>query len=271
MTNSAPHRPFLTRPAMGRANWLGLWALYVREVTRFVKMFGQTLLAPVVTTVLFLAVFSVAFGGAGRSVAGIPYTEFLAPGLIMMAVLQNAFANTSTSLMMAKVNLNIVDTLMPPLSAAELTCGFAMGGATRGVAVAAAVALSMSFFVPLGVHHLAFIFFHVFGASLMMSLIGMMAAIWAEKFDQIASIANFVVLPLSFLSGTFYTIQRLPEGVRTISLLNPFFYAVDGLRYGFLGYSDGDPMIGLLVVGGADILLWIACHMMFASGYKLKI
>ena len=196
----------LTRPATGRANWLGLWALYLREVRRFAKMFGQTLLAPVVTTLLFLAVFSVAFGGRGRSVAGIPYAEFLAPGLIMMAILQNAFANTSTSLMMAKVNLNIVDSLMPPLSAAELTCGFAMGGATRGVAVALAVALGMSFFVPLGAHNPALIFFHAFGASLMMSLIGLMAAIWAEKFDQIASIANFVVLPLSFLSGTFYTI-----------------------------------------------------------------
>jgi ABC-2 type transport system permease protein len=260
----------LTRPAEGRANWLGLWALYLREVKRFAKMFGQTLLAPVVTTLLFLAVFSVAFGGGGRSVAGIPYAQFLAPGLIMMAILQNAFANTSTSLMMAKVNLNIVDTLMPPLSAAELTCGFAMGGATRGIAVALAVALAMSLFVPLGVHSPAIIVFHAFGASLMMSLIGLMAAIWAEKFDQIASIANFVVLPLSFLSGTFYTIQRLPEALQTISLLNPFFYAVDGLRYGFLGYSDGDPLIGAAMVGGADILLWIACHRMFASGYKLK-
>ncbi len=260
----------LTRPATGRANWLGLWALYLREVRRFAKMFGQTLLAPVVTTLLFLAVFSVAFGGRGRSVAGIPYAEFLAPGLIMMAILQNAFANTSTSLMMAKVNLNIVDSLMPPLSAAELTCGFAMGGATRGVAVALAVALGMSFFVPLGAHNPALIFFHAFGASLMMSLIGLMAAIWAEKFDQIASIANFVVLPLSFLSGTFYTIQRLPETLQWISLLNPFFYAVDGLRYGFLGYSDGDPLIGVMMVGGADIVLWIGCHRMFASGYKLK-
>ncbi len=259
-----------TRPATGRANWLGLWALYLREVRRFSKMFGQTLLAPVVTTLLFLAVFSLAFGGGGRSVSGIPYTEFLAPGLIMMAVLQNTFANTSTSLMMAKVNMNIVDTLMPPLSPAELTAGFALGGVTRGLAVALAVALGMSFFVPMGLHSPALIMYHIFAASLMMSLIGMMAAIWAEKYDQIASIANFVVLPLSFLSGTFYTIQRLPEALQTVSLINPFFYSVDGLRFGFLGHADGDPLTGILMVGGADLILWICCHMMLASGYKLK-
>lgn len=259
-----------TRPRRGLANYQGLWALYVREVLRFAKIYGQTLLAPLVTTLLFLAIFTIAFGGRGRSVAGIPFALFLAPGLTMMAIMQNAFANTSTSMVMAKVNLNIVDTLMPPLSAWELTCGFALGGVTRGVVVAVVVLAGMSPFVALGAHAPLLALYHAVAAALMTALLGLITAIWADKFDQIAAVQNFVVLPLSFLSGTFYSIRRLPDYLQTASLFNPFFYSMDGFRYALIGHADGPILIGALVVGGVNVVLWIICQSMFRRGYKLK-
>jgi ABC-2 type transport system permease protein len=251
-------------------NWIGLWTLYVREVRRFLKVYTQTVLAPVATTLLFLAVFTLAIGRTVQSVGGVPFAQFLAPGLIMMAIVQNAFANTSSSIMIAKVQGNIVDTLMPPLNAHELTAGIAVGGATRGVLVAVVVAVAMSFFVPIRIHNIGFIAFHAVGASLMLSLLGTVGAIWAEKFDHIAAVTNFVVTPLSFLSGTFYSIERLPEAAQMVAHFNPFFYMIDGFRYGFIGHADGSLVAGLAVVGGVDAALWLLCYAMFKSGYKLK-
>jgi ABC-2 type transport system permease protein len=251
-------------------NWIGLWTLYLREVRRFIKVFTQTLLAPAVTTLLFLAVFALAIGRDRGAVAGVAFVEFLAPGLIMMAILQNSFANTSSSIVISKVQGNIVDTLMPPLSAHELTFGFAMGGATRGIVVGAVVAAAMALFVPLHLHDPTYILVHGVGASLMLSLLGVMGGIWSEKFDHIAAVTNFVVTPLSFLSGTFYSIGSLPEGFQTLAHFNPFFYVIDGFRYGFLGQSDAPPLLGLAVVIVVDMVLWGICHWMFASGYRLK-
>jgi ABC-2 type transport system permease protein len=255
---------------LGAVNWIGLWTLYLKEVRRFVKVYGQTILAPIVTTLLFLAVFVLALGGAKGMVGGVPFTEFLAPGLIMMAVAQNAFANTSSSIIISKVQGNIVDTLMPPLNAHELTFAIAMGGATRGVVVGVTVALSMTPFVKLGVHNAAFVVYHLVMASLMLSLLGIVGGVWSEKFDHIAAVTNFVVTPLAFLSGTFYSIERLPETFRLLAHLNPFFYMIDGFRYGFIGHADGALMAGLLVMAGINAALWLLCHWMFASGYRLK-
>lgn len=264
---------FNTNPAVDAksGNWLGVWTLYKREVRRFTKVYSQTMVAPVVTTLLFLAVFSLAIGGrAGTMVAGVPFLEFLAPGLIMMAIAQNAFANTSSSLVIAKVQGNIVDTLMPPFTADELTLAIAMGGATRGVMIGAIVAVAMSFFVPFQVLHPGYILFHGLAASLMLSLLGVIGGIWSEKFDHIAAVTNFLVTPLSFLSGTFYSIRQLPEVVQTAALFNPFFHMIDGFRYGFIGASDGDPMVGLIVMAGVNAGLWTVCRQMFKSGYRLK-
>ncbi len=252
------------------ANWIGLWTLYLREVRRFMKVYTQTLMAPLVTTLLFLAIFSLALGRAVETVGGVPFTQFLAPGLIMMAIAQNAFANTSSSMMIAKVQGNIVDTLMPPLNAHELTFAIAIGGATRGVLVGAVVGLAMAVFVDLPIHHAGYIVFHAVAAALMLSLLGTMGGIWADRFDHIAAVTNFVVMPLSFLSGTFYSIERLPEAVQTIAFFNPFFYTIDGFRYGFIGHADSEPLVGLAVMAAIDGALWLACHRMFASGYKLK-
>ncbi|NJN06212.1 MAG: ABC transporter permease [Rhodobacteraceae bacterium] len=227
-----------------RSNWLGLWTLYLREVRRFAKVWNQTLIAPVVTTLIFLAIFALALGRAVETVGGVPFMEFLAPGLITMAIAQNAFANTSSSLLIAKVQGNIVDTLMPPLTAHELTFGLAMGGVTRGVAVGIVVALAMALFVPVRAHSIGAILYFAIATSLMLSLLGIAAAIWSEKFDQMAAVTNFVITPLSFLSGTFYSIDRLPPLFQHMAHVNPFFYMIDGFRYGIIGRSDVDPMIG---------------------------
>ena len=251
-------------------NWIGLWTLYMREVRRFLKVYTQTLLAPVVTTLLFLAIFSLALGGAARSVGGVPFIVFLAPGLIMMSIAQNAFANTSSSIVIAKVQGNIVDTLMPPFTAHELTLGIALGGATRGICVGVATGIGMSLFVNFSIHNVLFILYHAVMASLMLSLLGTIGGIWSEKFDHIAAVTNFVITPLSFLSGTFYSIQRLPEVVQIAAHLNPFFYMIDGFRYGFIGHADGSLMGGVAVMAGINVVLWSLCTWMFDSGYKLK-
>ncbi len=251
-------------------NWIGLWTLYTREVRRFLKVKTQTVMAPMVTTLLFLAVFSLALGGNARMVGDIPFMEFLAPGLIMMAMAQNSFANTSSSIVVAKVQGNIVDTLMPPFTAHELTLGIALGGATRGLVVGAAVAIGMSLFVNVSIVHPGFAIYHAIMASLMLSLIGIMGGIWSEKFDHIAAVTNFIVTPLSFLSGTFYSIQRLPEPAQIVAQFNPFFYMIDGFRFGFIGHADAPPMTGVVVMAVINIVLWTLCTRMFHSGYKLK-
>lgn len=251
-------------------NWIGLWTLYMREVRRFIKVYSQTLVAPAVTTLLFLAVFALALGDMRQAVGGVPFIEFLAPGLIMMAVAQNAFANTSSSIVISKVQGNIVDTLMPPLNAHELTFAMAFGGATRGIAVGIVVALAMTPFVPINIHSIGFVIYHLIAASMLLSLLGVAGGIWSEKFDHIAAVTNFLVTPLAFLSGTFYSIERLPETFRTIAHLNPFFYMIDGFRYGFIGHADGSLAVGIIVLAAANALLWLLCHWMFKSGYKLK-
>lgn len=254
----------------GLINWIGLETLYLKEVRRFLKVFLQTVIAPIVTALLFLAIFALALGGAVREIGGVSFLEFLAPGLIMMTMIQNAFANTSTSLIAAKMQGNIVDLLMPPLSPTELLIGHVMGGVTRAMLIGLFLGLAMLPFVPLHVHHLGYAVFHTIAASIALSLTGLMAAIWAEKYDHLAAINNFVIMPLAFLSGTFYSVERLPGALHLASQFNPFFYMIDGFRYGFTGRADGLPLVGLGVMIGLCIVLWWAAHRLLASGYKLK-
>lgn len=252
------------------SNWLGLYTLYMREVRRFLKVYTQTIIGPIVTTLLFLAVFALALGRAAVGVGGVPFLEFLVPGLVMMAIAQNAFANTSSSIVISKVQGNIVDTLMPPLTAGELTVGIVMGGATRGIVVGLAVSIVMAFFVTFHIHAPLYIIAHAIGASVMLSLLGVIGGIWSDKFDHIAAVTNFIITPLSFLSGTFYSITRLPESFQIIAQLNPFFYMIDGFRYGFIGHADASLSVGLWVVFIVNVGLWAICYRMFKRGYKLK-
>lgn len=254
----------------GRVNWLGAWTLYRREVSRFLSVAGQTIAAPIATTVLFMVVFTVAFGVGRRDVMGVHFAQFLAPGVLMMAVIQNAFANTSSSLVISKVQGNIVDTLMPPLSAGELLVGYAMGGATRGLLVAAVIGVLV--FPAVGLwpaHPLWALGFAILGAT-MLSLVGLIAGIYADKFDQMAAITNFLITPLSFLSGTFYSIEALPPLFQTLSHVNPFFYLIDGFRYGVLGVSDTDPRLGLAVSLAVIAALAALAWRWLARGYRLK-
>ena len=255
---------------IGRVNTMGLWTLYQKEVRRFLNVYTQTLLAPVVTTLLFLAIFTLALGRSGRMVAGVDFASFLAPCLIMMAMVQNAFANLSSSLVSAKVQGNIVDILMPPLSPAELALGLVGGGITRGLVVGLVVLLAMSLFVPIAVHSLAPILFHAVMATMMLALLGLIGGIWAEKFEHISAVTNFVITPFAFLSGTFYSIDRLPDLWRGVALFNPFLYMIDGFRYGFIGHADTSLAVGVVVMLAVNGALWLLALRMLATGYRLK-
>ena len=256
--------------SIGPINWVGLWTLYRKEVFRFLKVFMQTVAAPVITTLLFYTIFALALGGVVRMTGNLPFLEFLAPGLVMMAMVQNAFANTSSSVIIAKIQGNIVDVLMPPLSPLELLAAYIGGGITRGVLVGLATLLVMRLFVPIGLHDFGFVVFHGLAACIMLSLLGVIGGIWSEKFDHIAAVTNFVVTPLAFLSGTFYTLDRVPEAFRFIAHLNPFFYTIDGFRYGFIGESDGTLGIGIAVMLAVNLGLGLLAWRMLATGYKLK-
>lgn len=267
----APAFPPPAPRAMGPVNWLGLWELYLREVRRFIKVWQQTIAAPMVVSLLFLAIFALALGSSAQQTVGqVSFMEFLAPGLIMMGMVQNAFANTSSSLIISKIQGNIIDVLMPPLSPWELTLGFALGGMTRGMVVGVAIGVGMLPFVTLHIHNWGYILFHAVGASMILSLLGILAGVWSEKFDHMAGITNFIITPLSFLSGTFYSIDRLPDNFLFIAHLNPFFYMVDGFRYGFIGHEAALPETGLWVVALTNVALVLACHVLIRSGYRLK-
>jgi ABC-2 type transport system permease protein len=209
------------RYGLGPVNWIGLWTLYKREVRRFLKVAAQTVTGPVVTTLLFLAVFSVALGRRAPPVEGVTYIQFLAPGLIMMAMAQNAFANTSSSLLIAKVQGNISDFLMAPLSAGELTTGLILGGVTRGLLVGLVVSVAMWPFVRFALAHPGFALFHATAATLLLALLGVFGGLWSQKMDHLAAVTNFVVTPLTFLSGTFYSVADLSPAFRAAAHLNP--------------------------------------------------
>ena len=261
---------YLAPRRYGPINWLGLQTLLTREIMRFIKVSAQTLVAPLVSTVLFMAVFALALGANASPFAGVRYVDFLAPGLLMMAMLNNAFANSSSSLVIAKVQGNSVDFLMPPLSAAELTVAFLGGAAARGILVGligAAILAPFAHIVPK--EPLAAIYFGVI-ASVMFAAIGLIGGIWSEKFDHIAAVTNFVVTPLTFLSGTFYSIDMLPAPFAQIGHWNPVFFLIDGFRFGFTGHADGDVWIGAGVTFAISAALCVTCWLMLRAGYRLK-
>jgi ABC-2 type transport system permease protein len=254
----------------GSINWLGMWTLFSKEIRRFMKVYLQTLISPMITTLLFLAVFALSVGRVATSAGGVPFMEFLGPGLIMMAMVQNAFANTSSSLTISKIQGNIVDLLMAPLSAAEQMVALAGGGVVRGLVVGLVVGLSMLPFVDMHVALPWLVLYHAIMGCLLLSLLGLMGGIWADKFDHLAAVTNFIITPLSFLSGTFYSTEHLPPLFQSIALANPFFYMIDGFRAGFTGHADGGITTGILVLAVSNLVLLIASWRMLETGYKLK-
>jgi ABC-2 type transport system permease protein len=270
LTTPTPKACIIGPRQIGLVNWLGLRVLIGKETGRFLKVYAQTIAAPVINTLLFYVVFAFALGGSQRTIGNLPYLSFLAPGLIMMSMAQNAFANTSSSLVISKVQGNIVDVLMPPLSAFELTVGYTTGGVARGLTVGLASGICLGLFADLGIAHPFYILYHALMGSMMLALMGIIGGLWSEKFDQMAAVQNFIIMPATFLSGTFYTADRLPEAWRFLAHLNPFFYMIDGFRYGFIGVSDGTLGTGLITLVCVDIVLLAIAYRMISTGYKLK-
>lgn len=272
MRNSLKHpesRDYGVR-RFGRVNWVGLYTLSRRETMRFLAVWQQTVFAPLMTAGLFVVVFALALGRNRGDVMGLPYLEFLGPGILMMAVIQNAFANSSSSLVSAKMQGNIVDTLMAPLSTSEILTGYLAGSLIRAVIVGGAIAIGMALTIGQGIAHPLWALTFIVLAALLMGGLGLLGGIVAQKFDHMAVLTNFVITPLSFLSGTFYSVHALPEAFRVIAYWNPIFYLIDGARYGFLGVSDAPVLRGLLVsVFSVAVVLTLAWRWL-ASGYRMK-
>jgi ABC-2 type transport system permease protein len=254
----------------GYVNWIGFWTLYKKEVLRFLIVVIQTIISPLVTSLLFLLVLSLAIGNDRGEVLGFPFITFLAPGLIAMQVIQQAFSHSSSSLMIGKIQGNIVDVLYAPLSAAEITLAINLASCTRSLTIGLVSIIVFSFIVELPFYSFFYIFIFTLLGSFILSSIGIIIGLWAEKFDHMASATNFIIVPLSFLSGTFYSIDRLPSILKNISELNPFFYIIDGFRYGFLGTSDGSIQFGILYLVILSFATWLIAYILFKKGYKIK-
>ena len=264
-------------PVIRNVNWGGLKTLYVKEVRRFFKVQLQTVWAPAMQTLLYLVVFTTALGGRGAVPVGgttVSFADFVGPGLIVMGMMTSAFANASFSLLVGKIQGTIVDYLMPPLSTAELLVALVGGSVTRALCVGAAVWGAMLLWPGIHIipaHPLAALGFGLLG-SVFLALLGLLTSIWAEKFDHAAAVSNFVVGPLTLLSGTFYSVERLAPAFQTVSHLNPFFYVISGFRWGFLGVTDAavSPLAGAGVMLAVDVVLAVTCYTLLRRGWKLK-
>ena len=254
----------------GKVNWIGFWTLYKKEVLRFIIVIIQTIISPLVTSLLFLLVLSLAIGNERGEVLGFPFITFLAPGLIAMQVIQQSFSHSSSSIMIGKIQGNIVDILYAPLTAGEITLAINLAACTRSIIIALVSITVFSFIVELEFYNFFCIFIFVFLGGFILSSLGIIIGLWAEKFDHMASATNFIIVPLSFLSGTFYSIDRLPGILKSISEMNPFFYIIDGFRYGFLGASDGSVIFGFFYLTILSCLSWFAAFILFKKGYKIK-
>lgn len=254
--------------AIGAVNWMGLRTLYMKEVRRFMRVAPQTLLAPIISNLLYMTVFVLAFAALRPDPTA--FMAFLAPGLVMLGILNNAAANSSSSIMTGKMMGSIADVLTPPLSTTELALGWISGAATRGILVAIVTGAALSIFTPLIPMHVWAVLYFGISAAAMMAMVGVLSGIWAEKFDQLAVVNQFIILPLSFLSGTFYRIDVLPEIFQTLIRFNPLFYLIDGFRYGFTGETDANLMIGVVFIGGLNIALFMAVWLVLRAGWRIK-
>ncbi len=252
----------------GAVNWMGLKTLYIKEIYRFLKVGPQTLLAPVISNLLYMTVFVLAFSALRPDPSA--FMAFLAPGLVMLGILNNAAANSSSSLMTGKMMGSIIDVLMPPLSHVEIALGYIGGAATRGILVAIVTAAALSIFTPMIPIRLWAVIYFGISAAFMMGMVGVLSGIWAEKFDQLAVVNQFIILPLSFLSGTFYSIDVLPEAAQKLIMFNPLFYLIDGFRYGFLGIADGHILTGVIMIATINIILFLICLRVLKTGWRLK-
>ena len=254
----------------GLINWVGAWTLYKKEVLRFLIVWIQTIFSPLISSLLFLLVLSLAIGADRGDVLGVPFITFLAPGLVSMQVIQQSFSHSSSSFMIGKIQGNIVDLLYAPLSAAEVTISVALAAVTRSVMIAIVSIIVFKLIVDIEITNYFLLIVFTLLSSFILGNIGIIAGLWAEKFDHMATVTNFVIVPLSFLSGTFYSIERLPEALQIISKANPFFYMIDGFRYSFIGKADGSIFIGLIYLSVLSFVSWFVTYLLYKKGYKIK-
>ena len=254
----------------GVVNWVGAWTLYKKEVLRFLIVWVQTIFSPLISSLLFLLVLSLAIGADRGEVLGVPFITFLAPGLISMQVIQQSFSHSSSSFMIGKIQGNIVDLLYAPLSASEVTISVSLAAVTRSVMIAIVSIIVFKLLIDIEIKNYLLLIIFTLLSSFILGNIGIIAGLWAEKFDHMATVTNFVIVPLSFLSGTFYSINRLPEILQIISKANPFFYMIDGFRYSFIGKADGSILVGLLYLTVLSFVSWFVTYILYKKGYKIK-
>ncbi len=254
----------------GLINWIGAWTLYKKEVLRFLIVWIQTIFSPLISSLLFLLVLSLAIGADRGDVLGVPFITFLAPGLISMQVIQQSFSHSSSSFMIGKIQGNIVDLLYAPLSATEVTISVTLAAVTRSVVIAIVSIIVFKLIIDIEIKNYLTLIAFTLLSSFVLGNIGIIAGLWAEKFDHMATVTNFVIVPLSFLSGTFYSIERLPEVLQIISKANPFFYMIDGFRYSFIGKADGSIFIGLVYLSVLSFVSWFVTYLLYKKGYKIK-
>ena len=251
-------------------NWVGAYSLYIKETLRFLNVFGQTIIGPIVTSILFLLVISLAIGNERSNVLGVPFIEFLAPGLIAMQVIQQAFSHSSSSLLMGKVMGNIVDLIGAPLSAGEVSLSIIFASVTRALTISIISIIIFSLIIEIEIKNYVVFILYLFLSSFIMGAAGFIAGLWADKFDHMATVTNFIIVPLSFLSGTFYSVDRLPELLKTLSYYNPFFHMIDGFRYSFINNMDGSITFGLMYLTILSIIIWYIAYLLYKKGYKIK-
>lgn len=251
-------------------NWFGAFTLLKKETLRFLKVYHQTLFSPVINIVLFLAVFSLSVGGQIKTVNGVPFAIFMSSGLIMMAAMQNAFANSSSSFVMGRVMGHIVDYLMPPLGAIELLFAFTVGAILRGVFVAIMSFAVISIFVSLPIHSFSAVIFYLIFSCMFLGFLGVLCGILSESFDQMSAMTSYVITPLTFLSGTFYSTKSLPEFWQNVSSVNPFFYMIDGLRFSITGQSDAAIWVGMAYILALNLILGGVLLQLLHRGYRIK-
>ena len=254
----------------GLINWIGTWTLYKKEVLRFLIVWAQTIFSPLISALLFLLVLSLAIGNERSDVLGVSFINFLAPGLIAMQVIQQSFSHSSSSFMIGKIQGNIVDILYAPLSAAEVTFAITLAAVTRSVIIASVSIIIFYLIIDIEIKNYFTLIAFTFLSSFILGALGIAAGLWAEKFDHMATVTNFIIVPLSFLSGTFYTIDKLPGYLQTISKANPFFYMIDGFRYSFLEKSDGSIIVGLVYLSVLSIIMFMLAYILYKKGYKIK-
>ena len=254
----------------GIVNWVGTYSLFKKEVLRFLTVSGQTLFGPILTSILFLTVISLAIGDQRDDVLGVTYIKFLASGLIMMQVIQQSFAHASSSLMMGKMMGTITDLIHSPLSSSEVVFAIMLASAARGLLIATVSTIIFILFIDLSIQNFILWFIYLFLGGLFMGSLGLIVGLYADKFDQMSTVTNFIIVPLSFLSGTFYSIDKLPDFLRIVSNYNPFFHMIDGFRYSFIGQLDGSVAFGITILSILTLLITCFAYLLVHKGYKIK-